>query len=272
MSDWPRTSGSRVSAFGVDTSTSDGVSVTASGTANTKGAWTELIPSTGHSATAIEVSFNHSSLLSGTFLLDIGIGASGSETVLVPDLLFSGNWQGFPAPALLPITVPAGTRLSARVACSTASAVARVSGHLFTGGFDAPSPRSLITAYGVNAAGSNGTSVDPGATAHTKGAWTQIAASTSAVARTLLVGIGIGNNAAVTTATWLCDVAVGASGSEQILIPDYHVNVAAIETIGPSLSPPIPVSVPAGSRLAARAQCITDATDRLLFFILYGVS
>jgi hypothetical protein len=272
MGDWPRTSGSRVSAFGTDPATSDGIPVTASGTTHTKGSWTELVASTSHEATDVVLFISHVSL-TGVWLVDVGVGASGSERILVPDIHISGYSGSTPSGIRIPIRIPSGSRISARVQSSVVSGVMNISGHLIQGGFDAPQSRSVIATYGATAASSRGIQVDPGAVAHTKGTWSEITSGTTRVIKDILIAAGNQGNTAATAALWLVDVAVGASGSEQIIIPDYRVSASGSETVSPMMSTPIPVSISSGSRLAIRSQCnITDATDRRLDFVLYGVT
>lgn len=271
MGDWSRTSGARYSSAGDDTSVTNGTSVTSAGTANTKGAWTTIVASTPHPVSGILLcpSFNAGSV---SYLLDIGVGGSGSETILIPDLHFSGMGT-CPPVTLFPLGIPQGSRIAARSAASSPSEVIRFSCHLLSGGFDEASSRCRVTAYGVAASDSGGVSVDPGAAAHTKGAWTTITASTTATIHELMIAAGNQSNPVAAAAQWLADIGVGAAGSERILLADYRLHATLQETLVPSMSPLLPVSIPPGSRLAVRSQCsITDATDRLIDFVLYGVT
>lgn len=107
-------------------SSSRGVAVDPGGSANTKGSWAQLQASTAVDVAAIfgVVGFNNdvARVSSASMLLDIGIGAGGSEFVAVPDLLFNwgGTWDGpndiFFQP--MPCAIPSGTRVAARAANS----------------------------------------------------------------------------------------------------------------------------------------------------------
>lgn len=93
-------------------------------------------------------------------------------------------------------------------------------------------------------------------TAHTKGAWTQIIASTSANASLLLLNIGSIATTATNTAS-LVDIATGASGSETAVISNIAVGGAAI--IGSNITGccvAIPLKIPSGTRLSARMQSV----------------
>lgn len=85
--------------------------------------------------------------------------------------------------------------------------------------------------------------------AHTKGSWVQLIASTSADASFLYFSItGVAASGA-NTAT-LLDIATGASGSETIIAGDIAVGSAAGVTVA------FPYQLPSGTRLAARIQSV----------------
>lgn len=92
------------------------------------------------------------------------------------------------------------------------------------------------------------------ASAHTKGAWVQLVASTSADADLAIVAVHGVSTGSTNTAT-LLDIAVGGSGSEIPIVSD--VAVGGAETITSStFTIPLPVSIPAGSRISARIQSV----------------
>lgn len=111
-------------------SSSRGVAVDPGGSANTKGSWAEITASTPADVAAIfgVVGFNGDVGRASTadFLLDVGLGAGGSEFVLLPDLYFnwSATWDGPQDVFFQPVAVhiPSGTRLAARGACSITTA------------------------------------------------------------------------------------------------------------------------------------------------------
>jgi hypothetical protein len=69
------------------------------------------------------------------------------------------------------------------------------------------------------------------------------------------------------------DVAIGASGSEKIILPNLFMTThTTSDEIAPSVFGPYSVYIPSGTRLAVRAQCsITDATDRTFDAMIYGI-
>lgn len=275
MAGWPTsTSGLNYITYPVGP-TPLGTTVTASGSTNTKGSYTELAASTPFTATAIVVTvqFAGDSAASGyAFLLDIATGAAASESVLIPDLMVNGqvatgssNLGSF-AQFTIPIAIASGTRLSARCACNTASkSLGVVVTLLSTNGL--PGMTAALQSYGVTAASSRGTAIDPGGSTNTKGSYTQLTASTSAVSQWLMLIVGWGANTAPSTARWYLDIATGGAGSETVLIPDIPVTMGGQS---PNFAI-LPVSqawltyIASSTRIAVRASCsINDATDRKL--------
>lgn len=274
MADWPPSSGARISAIGMNTAGSTGKSVVSGGSANAKGSWTELIAATGFAACELMLSLA-CDIDNRLWLTDIGIGASGSERVIVPDIHTGGGAASVCHHVVFPVCIPAGSRISARAACTSAINSLIVSGRIVGQRFDGSPGRSRVSAYGVVSASTRGTSVDPGASSNTKGGWVEITPATSAVHKALVFAVGNQNNSApaVGLSKWLFDIGVGAAGAEQVMIPDYALTSTPSGPAAPALSPVFPVDIPEGSRLSARSQCATtDATDRLLDIVVYGIT
>jgi hypothetical protein len=206
---------------------------------------------------------------------------------LIPNLLVSQSTAVIPRLAL-PINVPAGSRISVRCQDNFGSSTAFVSGLLVAGGFAGQPPLNTVTAYGANTATSTGVTADAGGTANTKGAWAQITAATTAAMKAIMVsGIRAApGTAQVADYAHLVDIGVGASGSEQVLIPNMVFQASlttggatgsplvmtGLSTLFPRFIPPIPCDIPAGVRLAVRQQSTTtNATDRTAAYAIYGL-
>lgn len=265
----------QIENWGAATTVSHGTTITASATANTKGAYAQLTAATGFEVDVILVMVDDSSATID-YLVDLAVGAAGSEVVIANNLLVSGGTGSisYGMKYRLNVAVKAGERIAARCQASTLSSVVRISCLAFGQSFFASSPLSLVTTYGANLTDSGGTSVDPGGTANTKGAYSQITASTTAPIRELILGIGSDKNATRSSQSWLVDVAIGAAGSEQIIWPNVALNCSTSpDIITPQEYGPLPASIPTGTRIAVRAQSDgIDAVDRLFDVIAYGIS
>lgn len=263
----------RYDTYGELSASSTGTSLTVSAT-NTKGGWVELSAATAFAAEAVLVTIGGSVAGSPSQLIDIGIGAAASERVVIPDLLLS-NRLGHPmSVGPIPIRIPSGSRLVARCQSTSTANIPKVTVTIMSANLSGLSGFSRMTAYGITTADSGGTSVDPGGTANTKGAYSELTSSTTHPISVLFIAIAAQANAALTDAAWLCDFSMGAAGSERIILPDQWVGTqTASDVITPSFVGPIPVSIPAGTRLAARSQCsIIDAADRLYDVAFYGLN
>lgn len=241
-----------------------------------KGAWAEVKAALGDHCYGICFTDWISDVNTRDIIVDIGIGASGSEVVLINNLLMSQtagiayHWFNYH----VPIFIPKGSRVAVR-AQSTANFqnVAPLMKFMFQPMFNPAKYRSCET-WGANTGDSGGVSIDPGGTANTKGAWSEIVASSSKRVRQLLLRFGAGQNSGLQAAAYQVDVGVGAAGSESLLVTDLRLWAhTSRQVITPSVYGPIPVDIPAGTRVAVRGLCsITDATDRKFDVVGYGFS
>jgi hypothetical protein len=251
---------------------SAGISCT-SGAANTKGSWVQLLAATSAPVTWVIATFGFSSL--NRYLVDIGIGASTAERVLIPNLF--GEAVGVLTQLqarvyVMPLFIPAGARLSIRCQCVAASQVASGFLNLIHGQMPFPNPLGMVEACGANASGATAiASIDPGATINTDGAVTQLIASTAFPYKWVCIGFGHSSNTTAAGQNLLFDIMIGAAGVEKVLISDLYLhNDVGIDTTQTTYC--FPCSIPAGSRLSARARSdINTATTRLQDIVLYGV-
>lgn len=273
MGDWSLMEGQCWDTVGEVLGSSLGTTVTSGAGSNTKGSWVEIIAATTYVADGLLIIMSLGTA-GVNHLVDIGIGAVGSEQVIIPNLLVA-PWQtniciAYP----IPTGIPAGTRIAARSQSGASGGqTIYVTISLVSQGFLPSAPLHRVTAYGAATADSGGTSVDPGGVANTKNSYSQINGVTTNPIRALLVAIGGANNSARATCYWLVDVAIGAAASEQIIIPDLALGAHLTgDNVLPGVLGPFFIDIPAGVRLAARAQCnIIDATDRLFDIVLYGI-
>lgn len=103
--------------------------IDAGGVANAKGGWVELTASTARDAQGFTLIIinDASSTASSRHLVDIAVG-SGPEVIVLADMqaFFQGFQGGETVVGPVWTPIPAGTRIAARAACSTAAADTRV--------------------------------------------------------------------------------------------------------------------------------------------------
>lgn len=108
-----------------------------------------------------------------------------------------------------------------------------------------------------------------GPSAHTKGAWTEILAATTAAAGTAMRVRARFVGAASTNTATLIDVAFGASGSEVAVVSNIAVGGAS-QSYGVEFM--LPIAVPIGTRISVRNQSITPRTALVRVDVLDGGS
>lgn len=241
--------------------------LTASASANTKGDWAQVIASTARAYCGLIVKIIGDA--AGSFsLTDVGFG--DTPDVKIANIPHSGTIvsAGTFSVAYFPIAVPAGTKISARTQATSGSKVPTIT---IEGVVGDKETCSVITTLGAVTASSAGTTIDPGGTADTKGAYVELTASLAVAGRWFGFGITGLNNTSRTACDWLMDIAIGAAGAEAPFITDFYLSCNAQTDLPlPQFYGADPLAVAAGSRIAARAQCtINDATDRLFGLILF---
>lgn len=213
----------------------------ANGAANTKGAYTQLTASLGADIDALLIT---GSVVDVYNLVDVAVGASGSEVVVVPNFFLNREGDLVQTPMVLPCKIPQGTRVAARYQSNAGGGCSFILNGIcnpffneFTGG--------AITDYGTDLANSRGTLLTTSGSGTT--AYVQIVASTTYAMRRLIIEI-----AANATAASAFDISVGAAGSEQVIFnTGYTVGRSTGGMGGQPIS--IPCSIPDGSRLSIRS-------------------
>jgi hypothetical protein len=228
---------------------SSAVTVTASATAHTKGSWVQLIASTSANASAIYVEVNVANNgFDSSCLLDIGTGASGSESALISNIAVGGARTSTSVGAYnfnVPIQVPSGTRISARIQHITSSATGTVLVEARDYGDYAQSPTS-VDVIGADTTTSTGTDFSAANT------YVQLTSSTSRAYRAFVMLPNVSGNNVGTFETTLT-LAKGASGSEVEIGARYYdySNAEATHMVD---DPLVPAAVASGTRLAVKIQ------------------
>jgi hypothetical protein len=104
-----------------------GTTLTAAGSAHTKGSWTQLLASTARRCGWLLVSILNANMVDCRYLIDVGIGGAGSEAVLIPDLLAGYSSTNWTVLFSFPVMIPPGSRIAARCQASTANKTIQVS-------------------------------------------------------------------------------------------------------------------------------------------------
>lgn len=252
----------------------DGATIT-TGVAHTKGAYSagQLIASTNEDAYAISIMVTGVQVTGvvTSYLLDIGVGASGSETDLIQDLDCWG------APALgasagaaswfFPVFIAKGTRVAARAQALAASDTANVAIwlHQAINGWGMQVPTQWKRLGAVTS--SNGVSVTPGSGAF--GSWTTILDPITENYSWWHVGMDGLADISLTGVTYLLELGIGDTTAAVTTIGSWGFSTEANEPIyGPYPSTPVfqPVVNDGAKGIFARfASSSTEARGVLVY-------
>ncbi len=257
---------------------STGITLTSDAAAHTKGAWAELIASTAHETVFVVVTITDTAATSG-FVVDIGVGASTAEQVLIPNLYHKHGQAAQPVPRVysLPLAIPTGTRVSARVQCTAAAGqTIKVGIQCFSGPITAQHGLRRVEHGGLTITTGSATSIqiltDPGAVAHTDSTWQELLAATTFAWQWLCVAGALADTATAAITAYLLDLAVGAGGSEVAVVNDlWFLSHTGVDCPVPGTYC-FPCAIASGSRIAARTRCsVATAGDRQINAAIYGV-
>jgi len=229
------------------------VSVNVPATANAAGAWTQIFASTSAESTLLYFCLAAgSSIADSSLMFDVGVGPSGLESVVVPNLavgmnnLFSANIV-FP----VPVRIPAGSRVAVRGRSANGTS-RNFSPDLVL----ASHPDAWLIPSSVDTLGSSSSTSRGTAMSGSSGTYTEIASSTTRPYQALVVipsgvtNVGINGRFRLT-------LAIGPAGAEVDI-----GSVDALQGSGGGVQPqaiacntPWPIFgtiVPAGSRVAIK--------------------
>lgn len=228
------------------------VGAVAGGTANTKGSWNQIIASTSSDISLIWLSFSggtNGSTDQGT-LLDIAVGASGSEAAVVQDIACGGMFPNNPALSIpIPVVIPSGSRVSMRAQCGVAGRQFLTNATYHRTNDLQTLPRSLDV-IGSSTANSRGVAMS-GAS----GTWVQITSSTSQPYQGFVIVPSMGGTSGLGNVAVRLTLGYGAAGSEAE-IGSINFTSGGIALIPrPTYNDfnwPIGFPLPAGQRLAIK--------------------
>ncbi len=246
----------------------DGILITAGSTANLKGAWTQITAATTIDTSALGVALNLVNGYNGQSGLDIGIGAGGAEVAIVSNLVVpgGGNTVSNTTSILMPLTIPAGTRIAAR---SQSTAINKVMGmglQLFDGSIIAHEAAG-VDAVGFTGTTTSGTALTAGS--RVKGTYAQLTAATARDYMGFFIAVDGAAAAGGTGHNIWFDIAIGTGGGELIIVPDW-VFAPWAGLFNAYISSFFPIEIPAGTRIAARG-AHEQASTVALGITVYGV-
>lgn len=245
-------------------------------TAKTKGPWTEMLNPVSERCNLLEIGFTQPNV-TDFFLVDIGIGTSAGSITPIAENLLHGAHHAYVNTIVyrIPCNLPKGTKIWARAASNGAIAgkFIRITCTAHYGGGYSQSVGGGIVTMGADTVNMQGTTVDPGATANTRGAWVQMSASTPDTFKGLQVGLGVHpTDTTVSYFRYAFYIGIGSAGSvTQVAGPLWSLSDNVADCMAPAVLQ-VPVQVPKGTGLYVACQADdTTAGQRERSVILYGI-
>lgn len=269
MPEFPYIQSNYAQTIGSVPASTAGTTITSGGSTTTKGTYVELIAATVRDANWILIHLTNNSSTGSSHNIDIAIG-SATEQVIIPDLQCIAKARSGVAPYLFPIFIPAGSRITARLAAPSSNTI-EIAITLFSGtNISTGGQPSAAVCYGATGA-SIGTNVDPGGSANTDSAWTQITASTTRAHNWLVIGGNLGDGNLAATTKWLIDIGIG-SATESEIVGDLLAGSGSANHVAANFPMCFPYFVPAASRLSVRLRSnVTTDGDRDIDIRIWGV-
>lgn len=268
----PLAAACRYESLGIGTGV--GTTVTASATTTLKGSYTTL----GTSAFPYDGFLLSWTAITGQtarrYRLDIAINTGGADTIIVQDLFVempsTSALNVYQPVVYIPVAIPSGAAVKARLQCSTASGTLSVSLAGYEGNAHAIKgfPRLISCTDWTNNDPTNSTITLNGTTAT---AYSEVMASTpSAIAALYFEIDSKGVSATAGLVAWT--IGFGGAGSEKTLLT-FATALAPLTTpcISGPLVGPIPCKLPAGTRLAIKAQA-SAANTSVIAPVLTGLA
>lgn len=253
---------------GIVSASSLGTACTSGNPAFTYGGFTQLTASSPIDATWVTIQLGGPGWTNNCGCCRLAIGSAGNEKVIATDMLAPGG-SFFSRAYSLPLAIPAGTRISAGTAADSVSSNAgRVSVILHDGAYTHLEGCAGMDSIGFVLSAVTGSTIDPGGTTNTKGAYTQLVATTSKDYMGFMIGIDALNGAAGSvTGNVLLDIAIGGAGTEVVILPNFQIILpnSGVQDVLNTPSQIFWIPIPSGTRVAARAQSSNNTVGTRTF-------
>lgn len=271
MADFPHIQGQRSRTIGTVEATTF-VTLGSGAVNNVKGTYSLIVTRTPYDADGFFLE-TFGNVSTRNHRLDLVKEHAAGSAMLLTDYFIESSRSELQS-TYIPIKIPAESSLSARIQTNTAATDLNVALNLLNYGFTMPSGLQVHETWGLTAGvATTPTTVDAGAVANTKGSWTPLVSSTTRNVRAFTIVFSTVTNISAISSL-LVDIGIGASGSEQVIIPNIPIGFNNGEDkITPARYGPISLHIPAGSRISARAQAsTTTAANRQCGIVIHAFS
>lgn len=252
---------------------SPGTVVNAGASANEMGSWVQLVGETDADICCLLIQIANWGAVA-CYAVDIGIGPPNSESVedvIISNCIYNEDGgQDANTRYFFPVQIAAGSSVSARCQCAQTGGTLSIGVIGFDGAFTMMEGAAGVDSIGFVSGSTQGTAITPGNAV--KGSYATLIDST---ARDYL-GFGFVVDAQNTTIPqymplWL-DIATGPVNSEVIILPNFVCQLdGAFSVVDPNVPEFFPRPIPAGTRIAARAETINSGRTNNFGLTLWAV-
>ena len=252
--------------------------ITAPTVNNTKGAYTELKAATDNSFEGIVI---HTAYCTAprNYLIDIAIGAAGSEKVIIPNLSLAtaGTYEyRMTQTHFFPIRVPKGSRISARYQANAyASTDLGLNGYgIIARGLDGHfALADNVVDMGTQLSYSGGVTLPGIDSSAGWGAWAEIYSATPRQFHALVPAFDQKLDNTRSDGITTIQVGIGPAGSEQAIGQTLRWIHSATDSMIETSGPIIYANIPQGTRIAARAYYSNTglSADKNIGALIYGI-
>lgn len=241
-----------------------------SSTNNTKGSWKEVIPSTEFDAILSVTIITGSYAGDHREMFDVGIGAAGSEVAIIENIYISAKYHGIGHNILLPIIIPAGSRISIRRQANTGTSSSRCWITPIATTFTYQSLQVCDTIGAVTAA-TTGTLIDPGGTADTYGNWVELSSAAEKNYSQIIMAVGGYTDLSRTDwHYWYIDIGIGDTPADNIIANSIFCCAQTYYSLPYPNIFNLPLSIPKGEKISVRSKCSSNTSgNRYIDVILY---
>lgn len=271
MPDWPQYADTQLTQWWTQTPRTfpgtEGTVLNPWSTAFTKGAWKVLHAATTYDASGVVISIiSTNSNMYG--LLDLGFMVGVTSTVIIPDVPYATIGAGRVGYELcFPISVPAGTKVVARISGHTTTPYLTAAVRYYMMGTDCSSPLGIVTNLGAQLATGTGKILTAPVSAGALSAWTLLGTTTYPLEQIMLCMLS-------TSTIWSSGftlVNIGIGSTQEVVARDlvFTANLSPDMFPNPYMGP-FPCHIPANTDVYVQYQ--TSAINQPYHATIMGIS
>lgn len=249
--------------------------VAAGTTVHVKGNFIEIVNTTSKPSNGLHIFCKQVASSAGVrnYLLDIALGTTGSEVVVIPNLHGSSSDTGTSGKSwYFPYYIPEGTRISARAQASTSADTSFVGVMLYQGNNYYNNAPGEICDYGTDLTTSTGLTLstfDSNGGTNSMGPWKAVTSGLTRSHRFWVCTVGNASDTNLNNEADLTEIGVGITSGSVTTLAKFHNHESTLETVESSFPQLLYAPNVAGTTLWTRI--LAAASDNVRSIIIHGM-